>query len=179
MWVLGTEIPFSLSHLPSPLCVYLNLIAYKFWFVNIQLMTNSTVLNVWGILTNSVIFAKSIQSSCMYVSIAGRQYVWVALNSKMMNKNWRKESIRHSNRPWNDAFCIRGLLLSWEQTILCIPPKYDEYWFGDCGMGGHSDGGGVTDKFLTHNESMNNEDRLYAVKLEGFTEETSVWLVGA
>lgn len=46
-------------------------------------------------------------------------------------------------------------------------------------MGSHSDGGGVTDKFLTHNESMNNEDRLYAVNLEGFTEETSVWLVGA
>lgn len=46
-------------------------------------------------------------------------------------------------------------------------------------MGGHSDGGGLTDKFLTHNESMNSEDRLDAVKLEGFTEETSVWLVGA
>lgn len=42
-------------------------------------------------------------------------------------------------------------------------------------VGGHSDGSGVTDKFLTHTESMNNEDRLYVVNLEGFTEETSVW----
>lgn len=33
--------------------------------------------------------------------------------------------------------------------------------------------------FLTHDESMNNEERLYVVSLEGFIEEISVWLVGA
>lgn len=46
-------------------------------------------------------------------------------------------------------------------------------------VGGRSDGGGVTDKFLTHTESMNTRDRLYVVNLEGFIEELSVWLVGA
>lgn len=33
--------------------------------------------------------------------------------------------------------------------------------------------------FLTHDESMNNEDRLYVVSLEGFIEEISVSLIGA
>lgn len=46
-------------------------------------------------------------------------------------------------------------------------------------VGGHSDGGGVTDNLLTHTESMNNRDRLYVVNLEDFIEELSMWLVGA